>query len=102
MSRLTRRGFLTRISIGAATTGVLGGALVAAPRMGSLPHVENEVPPASAASRSSALQETEPLVVHVRNLAAGEVSVLVGTHEVSYRDPVLVAHLSEIAAGQIH
>ena len=87
MGQLTRRTFLARASI--ATAAVTGGAAV----ISSMP--------ASAISAATAMPEVrgvapsvdEPLVAHVRNVATGEVAVLMGTREVVYRDRALVARL---------
>jgi hypothetical protein len=37
----------------------------------------------------------QPLVAYVRDLGKGEVSVYVGTREITVRDPELVARLSQ-------
>jgi hypothetical protein len=94
MKKLSRRGFLKRSSIGVATTGVLGTALMTTPISGRLP----DLPRAGAEQRQpvTATSGDEPLVVHVRDRAGGEVSVLIGTREVTYRDPGLVAHLLRV------
>ncbi len=87
MSEVTRRTFLARASIAAA--GVTGGAAV----INSV--VASAIPAAAAipAVRGVAPVLGEPLVAHVRNIATGEVAVLMGTREVVYRDRALVARL---------
>ncbi len=88
MSRLTRRKFLAQASLGAAAAGGLATGLVAVPRLVGLARQTSETP---AAALGSAL--SEPVVAHVRNLTTGEVAVMIGTREVVYRDPELVARL---------
>lgn len=87
MGELTRRTFLARASI--ATAAVTGGAAV----INSM--VASAIPAATAmpAVRGVAPALGEPLVAHVRNIATGEVAVLMGTREVVYRDRALVARL---------
>jgi hypothetical protein len=87
MGELTRRTFLARASIAAAA--VTGGVAVTN-RMASA-----AIPVAAAAPavRGPAPSLGEPLVAHVRNIATGEVAVLMGTREVVYRDRALVARL---------
>jgi hypothetical protein len=44
-----------------------------------------------------------PVIIHVRDLAQGDVSVLVGTRELQYRDPALISRLlrgAQLAAEQ--
>ncbi|HTK06782.1 MAG TPA: twin-arginine translocation signal domain-containing protein [Ktedonobacteraceae bacterium] len=82
MLKLTRRRFLGKTTAGAATIGTLAtlpGLVTAAesPIAGDLPEI--------------ALSDT--LVAHVRDLASGEISLLVGTQEIIYRDPELVGRL---------
>ena len=84
MAKLTRRGFLGQTSVGVATIGML-----------------TTVPGLAAVSDASEVVETdlstvalsEPLLAHVSDLATGEISLLVGTQEIIYRDPELVMRL---------
>lgn len=87
MGEVTRRTFLARASIAAA--GVTSGAAV----INSV--VASAIPAAGATPvvRGVAPAPGDPLVAHVRNIATGEVAVLMGTREVVYRDPALVARL---------
>ena len=39
----------------------------------------------------------EPMIVHIRNVATAEIGVLIGTQELVYRDPQLVARLVQAA-----
>lgn len=87
MATLTRRGFIKQSSLGAAALG----ALVAAPGLdiSSAGTAGAEV----AATGLPAAEVTGPLVAHVRDIASGEISVLVDTREFIVRDPALVARL---------
>lgn len=93
MGQLTRRTFLARASI--ATAAVTGGAAVISSMPASAISAATAKPAATAmpAARGMAPSVGEPLVAHVRNVATGEVAVLMGTREVVYRDRALVARL---------
>ena len=88
MAKLTRRGFIKKTSVGAATLGTL----VAVP---GLAEVEAAAPP-HAAGRPAAGQH-EPLLAHVRNRTTGEIALLVGTREVVIHDRELVMRLVKAA-----
>jgi hypothetical protein len=110
MADLSRRGFLAQMSI---TTGVgIAGGLGL--RQLLAPHGE----PSKASSVASAAVEPPqdvaapspgmsldgvtlagPMVVHVRDVPTAEVAVMVGTQELIYRDPELVARLVRTAAS---
>lgn len=83
MSDLTRRGFLTRGSIGVALAGTLAlvPGLATARALGTAPGSD---------TRS---WNNEPLVAHVRNLASGEIALLVGTEQIIIRDRDLAVRL---------
>lgn len=83
MSDLSRRGFLTRGSIGVA----LAGALVVVPGLATVRNL-----PAATGSGSQS-GSTEPLVAHVRDLASGEIALLIGTDQVIVRDRDLALRL---------
>jgi hypothetical protein len=90
MAGIDRRNFLTRGSMVVAAAGVatampgLASELVAAE--GDAPAVESTI-----AGEAGAL--TEPLVVHVRDLASGEIGVFSGTREIVVHDPGLASRL---------
>jgi hypothetical protein len=93
MSSLSRRAFLKRGSLAVTMAGVaatLPAGLLEAGETG-----------AGAASASAELPEgaalTEPIVAHVRDLAAGDINLYVGTREVAVRDPHLAARLFNAA-----
>lgn len=91
MANLTRLSFLKKTSAGAVAIGVLG-ALPGVARASKQP----KTTPAAA----TALTAAEPFVVYVRNPAAGELSVLIGTHEITVTDADLVARLWQAQAGR--
>lgn len=87
MAELTRRGFIKNTSaVGAAA--VAGG--IAA---GQLNDTKNE---ASTSKHTGPLPES--MVVHIRDFERAEVSLLVGTEEVVFRDVKLVDQLLDAAA----
>jgi hypothetical protein len=83
MAKLTRRGFVKKSSVGAATLG----ALVAVPRLAEV----------EAAPQPHVTGQHEPLLAHVRNRATGEIALLVGTREVVIHDRELVMRLVKAA-----
>lgn len=96
MPKVTRRGFIAQTTASVATISMFAAAPALA--------VESELPavttpamtaPATSAPELSAAAAaiTEPLIAHVSNIATGEISVLVGTQEITYRDPELVQRL---------
>ena len=88
MAKLTRRGFIRKTSVGAATLG----ALVAVPRL-----AEVEAAPQPHAAGGPRAGQHEPLLAHVRNRASGEIALLVGTREVVIHDRELVMRLVKAA-----
>jgi hypothetical protein len=88
----SRRGFLTRWSMGA---GLAVAGIAVLPRSVnapvSIPEAPNLESPIDLSQAPAAF--AGPLVVHVRDLARAEVAVLVGHREVVYRDPALVSRL---------
>src|SRR5437899_4947602 len=85
---VSRRAFLSRGSLGVA----LAGAAAVVPGLSAV----LKLPAPSIGAR--ALPATaEPLVAHVRDLASGEVSLMVGTDHVVLRDANLAARLYSAA-----
>jgi hypothetical protein len=84
MPSLTRRGFLTRTSLGAAAVG----AMSMAPGLGGV----GQTAEVDTSDVSPALL-SQPLVAHVQDLAAGEVSIMSGAREFVVRDPQLVMRM---------
>ena len=84
MAKVTRRRLLKTTSIGAATIGMLA----AAPRLATY-----AAPAAAQTPELSTASMSGPMVTYVRNLAKGEVGILVGEREIVYHDPELVRRL---------
>jgi hypothetical protein len=88
MSKLTRKGFLGKTSMGAAAIG----AIVSIP---GLAHATEADAAPEFKLRPEELES--PLVAHVRNLKTGEIAVMVGTREIVYRDPQFAKRLLKAA-----
>ena len=86
MSELTRRRFLTATSVGAAAVA------------SGLAATSNLVEESLQAAQPPRLAEGEELVAHVRSLTTGEMTLLLGTTQVVYRDRVLAQRLAQAAA----
>lgn len=89
MAKLSRRGFFKQTSATAATFGIMA----ALPTMAAA----TEAPAEAPAVEASVAEFTEPLMAHVSDLASGEISVLMGTREIVFRDPDLVMRLLQAA-----
>ena len=89
MPKVTRRGFIAQTTASMATVGVLATI----PAMA----LESETPQAASVATSelapAVAAMSEPLIAHVSNFATGEISLLVGTQEIVYRDPELIQRL---------
>ena len=99
MENLTRRRFLGWSSAGAAV-GV--GLVALVPHLASQGLATSSQPaarpvPEPAAPAPQALDN--PLVAYVHNATSGNLSLMVGTQEVTVHDPDLVARLIRGAAG---
>jgi len=121
MVDFTRRGFLTQMSVttGVGIAGGLGlhkllapgtspqiaAAAAAAPAQ---PPSPAPAQPNPAPTQQQALQQQAalnlggitlagPMLLHVRDVPTGEVSMMVGTRELIYRDPELVSRLVDKA-----
>jgi hypothetical protein len=95
MEKLSRRTFLH------ASAGVASGAAIAAAPaaliLGGSPAVEKPEPGGVVVTPSTPLPR-EPLMAYVRDVERAEVTVLSGTTETTYRDPVLVRRLLKALA----
>lgn len=91
MAKLARRGFLKRTSASVATIGVLATV----PGLAAASDVPEVAGP--DLSELSAAIMNNPVVAHISDLATGEISLLVGTQEIVYRDPDLVMRLLKAA-----
>ncbi len=93
---LNRRSFLQTsggVATGLAVTIVPGAAValsspaVASAKVGDVVHPADEMP-------------SEPVMAYVHNAERGEVTVLSGTVERTYRDPILAQRLLDAARAQ--
>ena len=93
MGPLSRRGFLGKGSMTMAAAGLLAsapvGAVTALLGAGEAPALEDETP--NLAELGSAVDG--PVVAHIRDLGAGEISVFAGEREVVIRDAAVAARL---------
>jgi hypothetical protein len=94
MSKVTRRSFLQ------VSAGVAGGAMAAAGPAA----LAGEAAPATADRCRTVVSPTtgvprEPVMAYVRDADAGEVTLVAGTRETTYRDPQLVKRLLDAAPG---
>jgi len=87
MGNLSRRSFLK--GAGVAT----GAAIIGATPLSAA--AASEEAPELVANPS--LLPKEPLVAYVRDVDKAEVTVVAGTHEITYRDPLLVKRLQKHA-----
>jgi hypothetical protein len=88
MAQVTRRDILKKTSAGAAAVG----ALIVAPGL-----VSTDVLAAGRATLHTAQSGHDPLVAYIRDVSAGEITVMVGTREVVVRDHALVMRLVQAA-----
>ncbi|MDQ6782929.1 MAG: hypothetical protein M3063_05695 [Actinomycetota bacterium] len=97
MSDISRRLFLKRGSF----TVAAAGAVVAIPgAAGLLSEAEAEGPAVTknaGAVSSSTTSLAQPLIAHVKDLSTGEISLFMGEHEFTYRDPQMAARLFQAA-----
>ena len=82
-----------------STAGAVSGAamILAAPKVASIaldgPSPGSSPGPKPVVTKPSGPAPHEPVMAYVRNAERGEVTVMNGTHETTYRDPVLVKQL---------
>lgn len=89
MAKLTRRT-LVQTSVGVATIGVLAGVV-------TVPHMSAAAASDDAAKQLSTLKNPGFMVAYVSNLAKGEIVMLVGEEQVTFRDPQLALQLVRAA-----
>lgn len=87
MTKLTRRSFLKQTTASAATLSLLP----AVPALAAI-----STPPEAGLGESSTTF-TGPMVVHVSNVATGEITLLVGAQEIVFHDAQIVARLVKAA-----
>jgi hypothetical protein len=87
LAALSRRRFLSHVPL-AAAVGVAAAGGVGAVRS-ILPRARST----AAVQATGVAPLGEQLIVHIRDVASGEISVMAGTSEVVYRDADVVARL---------
>jgi hypothetical protein len=87
MSSLSRRSFLK-------TAGVATGAAMVA----GVPAAAAAVERAPEVVPSPSAVQNEPLVAYVRDASRGEVTVVSGLQETTFKDPALVKQITKAAA----
>ncbi len=88
MAKLTRRGFFRQTTMSAATLGAMASVPGLTMFLDSPDDPVTEISPGAIAG---------PLVAHIRDAGTGEISLLVGTRELVFRDTDLVARLVKAA-----
>jgi hypothetical protein len=86
MTNANRRTFITHTGIAAAA------ALAIVPSL-----TQSRLAPGAPALPSSAPSLAEPLVAYIRDAAAGEIALYIGTREIVIHDLNLVARLVQAA-----
>lgn len=81
---VTRRTFLSRSSVGVA----VAGSLATVPLLSTVLKMQSK-----PAALDWGTATTEPLVAHVRDVARGEISLMVGANKVVVRDADLASRL---------
>jgi hypothetical protein len=94
MPELSRRVFLSS-GAGVAAAGV---AIAAMPSVAAA--VISPDAKADPAATIEELNAAGPLVVHIRDASAGEVSVMTGEQEVIFTDPAFIARVVAAANGR--
>ena len=103
MPDVTRRGFLAQVSV-AAGVGIAGGLGLhkLLPTAGLAP-LQSPAPATMAAVAGvptlgmGSITQAGPMLVHIRDLARSEISVMVDTRELVFHDPELVSRLAQAA-----
>jgi hypothetical protein len=91
---VTRRRFLTRGSM----TVVAAGLVTALPGLPLLAtEASSDAPEVDGAATADGAALAEPLVVQVRNLQTGEMSLYQGEREIAFRDTELASRLARAA-----
>jgi hypothetical protein len=101
MADLSRRGFLTRTSLGLGVVGVgmAGGLglqqLLTRSAQPGAPLPLPELPSVSLPLLGGPVVDS--MIVHVRDISRAEISLMVGTREIVFTDPQLVGRLVQVS-----
>ena len=99
MENLTRRRFLGWSSVGAAAGVGLVALVPTLASKGLLPASQPATLPAPEPATAAPPALDNPLVAYIHNAASGNLSLMLGTQEVTVHDPDLVARLVRGATG---
>jgi hypothetical protein len=92
----SEEGGLTRLSfLKASAVAAAGAAAVGVPAAAALAEAKSGVP-----TEPSSPNPREPVMAYVRDVQRGEVTVMSGTSETTYRDRALVKRLLAAAPGE--
>jgi hypothetical protein len=94
MATLTRRGLMKRTAFGTAAAGAL---LVSPARTFAHATTAGEAPIARTSQGRTSIDARAPLGAYIHDIATGEITLLLGTREVTVRDPDLVRRLVQAA-----
>ena len=96
----SRRGFLAQLSVGTGV-GIAGGLglhkLLGDGAPTPVAPQQTTEPAQSTLPLLEGVSLAGPMLIHVRDVATAEVSMMVGTRELIYRDPELVSRLVSTA-----
>ena len=96
--QMSRRGFLSSTAIAAGGVAAVVGPVAAVKALeGGVKPAPAQ--PASVVENPSAPSSREPVTAYLRNADTHEVTVMSGTSETTFRDPVLAQRLLDAAGG---
>jgi len=97
MEQYNRRQFLTGISAGLA----VAGAAAYLPKVAGTSASPSTTPVPGNPTDLGGDVGSEPIVAYVRNRRSGEISLFVGSREVTVRDSVVAAKLASLAGRAV-
>jgi hypothetical protein len=99
MADVSRRGFLTQVSV-TTGIGIAGGLGLHKLLLGASGDAVSSPPQGFAQGFvTDNVTLGGPMLVHIRDLATAEISMMVGAQELVYRDPELVSRLVKTATS---
>lgn len=101
MEPINRRTFLARTGAVAAAAGA--AVLVPAQLVGAVATRPPKAPTGAAVEKAPLVDigsEGDPIIAHVRNLQAGEISIYCGTNEFTLHDRDLASRLARATGGK--
>jgi hypothetical protein len=98
---MNRRRFLSSSAIAAGGIAAVAGPVVAVKTLQGGPGAPPSQAPARVVTNPSAPTSSEPVMAYLRNARTHEVTVMSGTTETTYHDPVLAQRLIDAAGGVV-